>query len=130
MAGDVASCHAQPGRMALGCKWRGVVVDGWRVRGRRPRLASRRGGRGARRRGLKKAEPGVWWAEWCVLFFFFHLSSFFFLCPPLVFCERPLQSVDVDGMSADRVQGARLVFSSACIVCIISSRCLAKALII
>lgn len=24
MAGDVGSCHAQPGRMALGCKWRMV----------------------------------------------------------------------------------------------------------
>lgn len=56
-----------------------------------------------RRRGLKKAEPGVWWAEWC-MFFSFPLSAGLFLT------ARTPRSVDVDGMSADRVQGAWLVF--------------------
>lgn len=37
------------------------------------------------RRGLKKAEPGVWWADWCMFFFSPH-SPF----PPvsLLFCAR------------------------------------------
>lgn len=45
----------------------------------------------------------------------------------LFFLVRMLRSVDIDGISADKAQGARLVFSSACIVCIISSRCSTKA---
>lgn len=43
-----------------------------------------------RRRGFKKAEPGVWWAEWCTP------------PPPRLF----FPSADVDAMSADRAQEA------------------------
>lgn len=92
--------------------WRGGAAQ-------QPRRGTGRSG-GA---GLKKAEPGVWWAEWCCFFLFPFPSP----QRRLVFSARTLRSVDADAMSADRVQGARLVFSSACIVCIIYSHCLAKA---
>lgn len=76
------------------------------------------------RRGFKKSR--AWGLVGGLVHVFFSSSSRF----PLVFSERTPLSVDSDGMSADRVQGARLVFSSACIVCIISSHCSAEALII
>lgn len=68
---------------------------------------SRRGGGGGQqasaRRGFKKAEPGVWWAEWCVLFPPFPSA-------PACFSRSALRSADVDAMSADRAQEA-----SACL---------------
>lgn len=114
MAGDVGSCHAQPGRMALGCKWR---VGG--------EEEEKRGGMQQAEARVKKSRAWGLVGGLVHVFFFFFSSRF-----PLVFSERTPQSVDSDGMSADRVQGARLVFSSACIVCIISSHCSAEALII
>lgn len=56
------------------------------------------------RRGFKKAEPGVWWAEWCVFFPPLSLRASFF--SP----ARTLGSADIDAMSADRAQEA-----SACL---------------
>lgn len=67
----------------------GCVCGGEQASGR---CTSRGGGS-----GFKKAEPGVWWAAWCMFF-----PPLF----PLVFSARTLRSVDVDAMSADRVQEA------------------------
>lgn len=74
------------------------------------------------RRGFKKAEPGVWWAEWCMFFPPFPSAS-------ACFSQRGLRNLPTlmrCVQTGHRKQ--RLVFSSACIVCIISSHCLAKAL--
>lgn len=74
------------------------------------------------RRGFKKAEPGVWWAEWCMFFPPFPSA-------PACFSQRGLR--DPPTLMRCVQTGHRkhrLVFSSACIVCIISGHCLAKAL--
>lgn len=86
--------------------------------------AAEAGHRQKRRRGFKKSRAWGLVGGVVLCFFLFPFPS-----PQrrLVFSARMLRSVDADAMSADRVQGARLVFSSACIVCIIYSHCLAKA---
>lgn len=100
--------------------WPRVASGGWMSR-RRGGVAGKRAVHGLkRRRGFKKAEPGVWWAEWCV---------FLSLCAGL-FSQRG--HCDLLTLMQWVQTGYRkhwLVLSSACIVCIISSHCLAKALI-
>lgn len=79
---------------------------------------------GAEARGFKKAEPGVWWAEWCV----FSSPS---PSAPACFSRRGRRGLPTfDGDEWRQGTGSiGLYFSSACIVCAVFSRRSAEALI-
>lgn len=79
---------------------------------------------GAEARGFKKAEPGVWWAEWCV----FSSPS---PSAPACFSRRGRRGLPTfDGDEWRQGTGSiGLYFSSACIVCAVSRRRSAEALI-
>lgn len=61
------------------------VEGGWAVWG----VAGEQTGHGQkRRRGFKKAEPGVWWAEWCMFFPPFPSALACFLSEDTAICWR------------------------------------------
>lgn len=109
--------------------WPRVASAGWMSR-------SGVGGGGGRRSGgvggtgwsggtgFKKAEPGVWWAEWCV----FSSPS---PSAPACFSRQGRRGLPTfDGDEWRQGTGSiGLYFSSACIVCAVSSRRSAEALI-